>query len=62
MGDKAHAKEVINTLAEDGKMLRKEIEGEMLKRYGFKWEIWTGFHAVPSMEYASLHSSTKPAR
>jgi hypothetical protein len=54
-GDKSYAKEVINALAEEAKILRKEIEGEMLKRYGFKWGIWTGFHAVPSMEYASFN-------
>jgi aprataxin len=50
-GDKARAKQVITALNEDAKTLRKEIEEEMLGRYGFKWSIWTGFHAVPSMEY-----------
>ncbi len=28
----------------------KDIEDEMISRYGFKWDIWVGFHAVPSME------------
>jgi len=48
--NKARAKEVITALNEDAKAVRKEIEDEMIKRYGFKWGIWTGFHAVPSME------------
>lgn len=49
-GDKARAKEVISALNEDAKSTRKEIEGEMMKRYGFKWEVWAGFHSAPSME------------
>lgn len=48
--DKARAKQMITTLSEEAKNLRKEIEDEMVSRYGFKWAIWTGFHAVPSME------------
>ncbi|KAG6854329.1 hypothetical protein C0991_008224 [Blastosporella zonata] len=54
-GDKAHAKQVIVNLSEDASALRQEIEGEMLKRYGFKWDIWTGFHAAPSMSHLHLH-------
>lgn len=49
--DKTSAKELLTDLAEDASRVRKIIEDEMLKRFGFKWEIWTGFHAVPSMEY-----------
>lgn len=49
--DKERAKKVITSLAEDAATLRREIEGEMFKRYGFKWGIWTGFHAAPSMPY-----------
>jgi aprataxin len=48
--DKSHARELITTLREDAKALEKEIEAEMVKRYGFKWGIWMGFHAAPSME------------
>ncbi|KAJ7905434.1 HIT-like domain-containing protein [Mycena olivaceomarginata] len=54
-GDKARAKQVISALNEDAKALRKEIEEEMLARYGFKWNVWTGFHAVPSMAHLHLH-------
>lgn len=49
-GDKERAKAVISELSNDAKVLRKEIEDEMVSRYGFKWDIWTGFHAAPSME------------
>lgn len=51
--DRAHAREVVCALAEDARDVRRSIEEEMVSRYGFKWEIWTGFHAVPSMEWAS---------
>ncbi|KAK7693437.1 hypothetical protein QCA50_003005 [Cerrena zonata] len=27
----------------------------MIERYGFKWEIWTGFHTVPSKDHLHLH-------
>ncbi|KAJ7172534.1 hypothetical protein C8R46DRAFT_1259665 [Mycena filopes] len=55
LGDKARAKQVILALNEDAKALRKEIEDEMLDRYGFKWGIWTGFHGAPSMDHLHLH-------
>ncbi|KAG6832364.1 hypothetical protein H0H92_002632 [Tricholoma furcatifolium] len=54
-GDRAQAKQVIAALSEDAKALKKDIEGEMLKRYGFKWDIWTGFHAAPSLPHLHLH-------
>jgi len=31
------------------------IQDEMMKRYGFKWGVWMGFHAVPSMEHVHVH-------
>lgn len=55
LGDKKKAKEIISTLKDEAGDLRLEIEKEMVKRYGFKWEIWAGFHAVPSMRYLHLH-------
>ncbi|KAJ7273655.1 HIT-like domain-containing protein [Mycena haematopus] len=54
-GDKARARQVISALNEDAKALRKEIEDEMLSRYGFKWGILTGFHGAPSMAHLHLH-------
>jgi aprataxin len=48
-GDKETAKELIEGLAEDAKQVKKDIEDEMLNKYGFKWEVWIGFHGAPSM-------------
>jgi len=48
-GGKATAKEVIDGLEEDAKEVKKEIEEEMIRKYGFKWEVWMGFHGAPSM-------------
>ncbi|ESK93045.1 hypothetical protein Moror_8948 [Moniliophthora roreri MCA 2997] len=53
--DKARAKEIIDALSTDAEDVKKEIESEMVKRYGFKWPIWTGFHAAPSMHHLHLH-------
>jgi aprataxin len=49
-GDKTRAREILTSLRDDAKFVAREIEAEMIKRYGFKWEIWTGFHSAPSME------------
>jgi aprataxin len=49
--DRKQAKEVLIDIGEEAAKLRGQIEEEMLSRYGFKWPIWTGFHAVPSMVY-----------
>ncbi|KAF8959029.1 hypothetical protein BDZ97DRAFT_1839470 [Flammula alnicola] len=54
-GDKTQAKEVITALAEDAKAVKKEIQDEMVKRHGFKWDVWTGFHGAPSMVHVHLH-------
>jgi len=53
--DKAKVKEVLSGLNEDAQIVRGLIQDEMIKRYGFKWGIWMGFHAVPSMEHVHLH-------
>ena len=50
-GNKNKAKAVLADLGEEASKLRGQIEEEMMSRYGFKWDIWTGFHAVPSMVY-----------
>ena len=49
---KDQVKELILSLKEDALRVKAEIEGEMEKRYGFVWDIWIGFHGVPSMEWA----------
>lgn len=48
--DKERAKRVLVDLSEEAARVRALVEAEMVKRYAFKWDIWTGFHAVPSME------------
>ncbi|KAI0920204.1 hypothetical protein AcV5_010007 [Taiwanofungus camphoratus] len=53
--DKTQARKVLESLERDAKNVRAMIEEEMIKRYGFKWDVWTGFHAVPSMEHVHLH-------
>lgn len=50
--DKSVAKEIICNLAEMAGEVKKDIEEEMVKRYGFTWGVWMGFHGNPSMEYA----------
>ncbi|KAJ8598010.1 HIT-like protein [Rhizopogon salebrosus TDB-379] len=53
--EKSNAKDVLTDLCQEADNVKKMIESEMLKKYGFKWEIWMGFHAVPSMEHLHLH-------
>jgi len=48
--DKARAKDVLLGLRQDALAMKGAIEDEMMSRYGFKWGVWIGFHAVPSME------------
>lgn len=58
-GDKATAKEVLYGLADDAKEVKKEIEDEMIQRYGFIWEVWVGFHGAPSMSYVTVNSGSQ---
>ncbi|KAG1768385.1 HIT-like domain-containing protein [Suillus occidentalis] len=53
--EKNSAKELLTVLSREANNVKKMIESEMLKKYGFKWDIWMGFHAVPSMEHLHLH-------
>ena len=54
--DRERAKDLLAGLDEGAKVCRRMIEDEMMKKYGFKWEIWTGFHGAPSMEWVALCS------
>ncbi|KII88600.1 hypothetical protein PLICRDRAFT_698957 [Plicaturopsis crispa FD-325 SS-3] len=54
-GDRARAKSVLEDLRNEAEALKVTIEEEMVSKYGFKWGIWTGFHAVQSMEHMHLH-------
>ena len=44
------AHETLRVLADEAARLRTVVEEEMRARYGFVWDVWVGFHAVPSME------------
>jgi aprataxin len=44
------AKAVLDILKDEALRVKANIEDEMKNRYGFVWDIWIGFHAVPSME------------
>jgi aprataxin len=47
----ARVKGTISVLSDEATRLQSQIEREMQARYdGFKWPIWIGFHAIPSME------------
>lgn len=45
---------VIRDLEEAAKVCVQRVEQEMMDMYKFKWDIWVGFHPVPSMEYVCL--------
>ena len=47
---RARAKGTLSVLSDEATRLRSKIEREMHAHYGFKWPIWIGFHAIPSME------------
>ncbi|THH13438.1 hypothetical protein EW146_g6780 [Bondarzewia mesenterica] len=53
--DKFKARETLLGLNSESLRLRAKIEEEMQVRFGFKWDVWIGFHAVPSMEHIHLH-------
>jgi aprataxin len=48
--DRERAKEVLLALKKDAKEVEGMIQEEMEKRFGFRWAIWMGFHAAPSVE------------
>ena len=50
-GARARAKGTLSVLSDEATRLQSQIEREMQTHYGFKWPIWIGFHAIPSMEY-----------
>ncbi|KAH8980929.1 HIT-like domain-containing protein [Lactarius hatsudake] len=52
---RAFAEETLRVLADEAARLRGVVEEEMRARYGFAWDVWAGFHAVPSMEHLHLH-------
>lgn len=49
-GDKTRARAVLDALREDGEKAAELLREEMRTRYGCVWDVWMGFHAVPSMQ------------
>jgi aprataxin len=47
---RVQAKGTLSVLSDEATRLQSQIELEMQAHYGFKWPIWIGFHAIPSME------------
>jgi aprataxin len=47
--DKQGALDCLQYLRHDAESAKSMIEDEMMKKYGFKWDVLIGFHAVPSM-------------
>ena len=50
-GTKAEAKGLIKGLKRDAEVAKGMVEKEMFKKHGYKWDVWVGFHAVPSLAY-----------
>ncbi|KAH6918642.1 HIT-like domain-containing protein [Coprinopsis sp. MPI-PUGE-AT-0042] len=53
--DRERCKTLLEEMHEEAQGVKKQIEDEMVEHYGFKWDVWIGFHAVPSMEHLHLH-------
>jgi aprataxin len=47
---RARVKGTLSVLSDEATRLQSQIEREMQTHHGFKWPIWIGFHAIPSME------------
>ncbi|KAF7791306.1 hypothetical protein EIP86_002320 [Pleurotus ostreatoroseus] len=54
-GDKARAKAVLEDLGRAAEKAKESIEQDMLERWKFKWDVWMGFHAIPSMRHIHMH-------
>ena len=50
-GKKAEVKTLLEGLKRDAEMVKEMVEEEMIKKHGYKWDVWIGFHAVPSLLY-----------
>ncbi|ELU43852.1 scavenger mRNA decapping enzyme c-term binding domain-containing protein [Rhizoctonia solani AG-1 IA] len=47
--DKQVAFEYLHYMKSDAEAAKLMIEDEMTKQHGFQWDVFIGFHAVPSM-------------
>lgn len=52
--DKVQARACLEGLAKDAEDIRAMIKEEMVKRFGFEWPIFTGFHAVRNVSCLSV--------
>ncbi|PPR03537.1 hypothetical protein CVT24_007023 [Panaeolus cyanescens] len=52
---KSQSKEILLKMQDAACSAKQEIEAEMIRIYGWKWDVWIGFHAIPSMEHLHLH-------
>ena len=48
-GPKAESKKLIEGLKRDAEVAKGMVEKEMLEKHGYKWDVWIGFHAVPTL-------------
>ncbi|KDQ12373.1 hypothetical protein BOTBODRAFT_34672 [Botryobasidium botryosum FD-172 SS1] len=53
--DKSKALNCLLSMKGDAEAVKVMIQDEMTKKHGFTWDIWMGFHSVPSMEHVHLH-------
>ena len=54
---KAEAFDLLKDMYKDALKVKEELEEDMMRRRGFKWDIWMGFHLAPSYRYVE-HSLT----
>lgn len=62
-GGKERARAVLADLGRAAEEAKASIEANMLERWKFKWDVWIGFHAVPSMRCVgrALRADTRVA-
>ncbi|CAE6450820.1 unnamed protein product [Rhizoctonia solani] len=53
--DKQVALEYLQHMKRDAEEAKSMVEDEMIKQHGFKWDVFIGFHAIPSMDHVHLH-------
>ncbi|KAI0748162.1 hypothetical protein C8Q80DRAFT_1170487 [Daedaleopsis nitida] len=49
------AKALLQRMQRDAAEATQLIQEEMVQRFGFRWGVQIGFHAVPSLEHIHLH-------
>jgi aprataxin len=59
-GQKEDAKTLIEGLKKDAQTAKEMIEKEMFKKQGYIWDVWMGFHAVPSLVYVLYRWQHRP--